>query len=119
MSIKFLLCHICGEQNLNLPYWAQMPMGNPAIISIGKEINITTAIEYFGKTAVIAGNIEPAMLQTGTPREVYELCRQAIENGKNGPRGYILMPGCELPVNTPPFNLFIMKKAIDDFGWYD
>ena len=119
MGIKYLTCHICGEQNLNLPYWAQLPMGYPGIVSIGKEVDITTAIEYFGENCIIAGNIDPAKLQTGTPIEIYELCQQAIEKGKRAPRGYALMQGCEIPVNTPPYNLFTMKKAINDFGWYD
>jgi len=119
MGLRYLLCHICGEQNLNLPYWAQVPMGNPGIVSIGKEIDISRAIEYFGETCIIAGNIEPAIIQTGSPAEIYELCRQAIEKGKQAPRGYALMQGCELPVNTPPFNLYTMVKAVKDFGWYD
>jgi uroporphyrinogen decarboxylase len=119
MGIKYILCHVCGEQNQNLPYWAQVPMGDSGIISIGKEVDINTAIEYFGDTCTIAGNIEPAIIQTGTPQEIYELCRQAIEKGKRAPRGYALMQGCEVPVNTPPYNLYAMKKAIDDFGWYE
>jgi uroporphyrinogen decarboxylase len=118
MGLRYILCHICGEQNLNLPYWAQVPMGNPGIISIGREIDVTSAIRYFGETNIIAGNIEPALLQTGTSREVYELCRQTIEKGKLAPRGFALMQGCEVPVNTPPYNLYTMRKAIDDFGWY-
>lgn len=118
MGIKHLLCHICGEQNLNLPYWSTIPMGRSGMISIGNEIDITTAIEHFGENCIIAGNIEPALLQTGTPGEIYELCRQAIEKGKRAPRGYVLMPGCEMPVNTPPQNLYAMKKAIEDFGSY-
>ena len=93
-------------------------MGRSGVISIGNEIDITTAIEYFGNNCIIAGNIEPTTLQTGTSREIYELCRQAIEKGKYAPRGYILMPGCEIPVNTPPHNLHTMIKAIEDFGWY-
>jgi uroporphyrinogen decarboxylase len=119
MGIKYILCHVCGEHNLNLPYWAEVPMGTSGIVSIGKEVDITTAIEYFGDTCIIAGNIEPAILQTGTAREIYELCRQAIEKGKRAPRGYVLMQGCEVPVNTPPYNLYTMKRAINDFGWYD
>jgi uroporphyrinogen decarboxylase len=119
MGIKYILCHICGEQNRNLPYWAQVPMGSPGIISVGREVDITTAIEYFGETCIIAGNIEPAVLQTGRPREIYELCRQAIEKGRQAPCGYALMQGCEVPVNTPPYNLYTMKRAIDDFGWYE
>ena len=118
MGIGNILCHVCGEQNRNLPAWEQVPMGDYGIISIGKEIDIPTAIEYFGNTCVIAGNIEPAILQTGTPQKIYELCRQTIEKGKHAPRGYALMQGCEVPVNTPPYNLYTMKKAIDDFGSY-
>ena len=33
-------------------------------------------------------------------------------------RGYALMQGCEVPGNTPPYNLDIMKKAVSDFVWY-
>lgn len=117
-GIRSILYHICGEQNQNLPYWAQIVTDKHTIVSIGKEITIKTAIEYFGNKCVIAGNIEPARIQTSQPGELYELCRQTIEAGKDAPRGFILMPGCETPVNTPPYNLYIMKKAVDDFGWY-
>ncbi|OPY74633.1 MAG: methylcobalamin:coenzyme M methyltransferase [Syntrophorhabdus sp. PtaU1.Bin058] len=118
MGIKHILCHICGEQNQNLPFWADVPMGDFGIISIGKEVDISTAIKYFGDKYVVAGNIEPAILQTGTSKEVYELCRQAIEKGKRAPKGFALMEGCEVPVNAPPYNIYTMKKAVDDFGWY-
>jgi uroporphyrinogen decarboxylase len=118
MGIKHIFYHICGEQNLNLPYWAQMPMGDPGICSVGSQIEITTAIEYLGDKAIIAGNIEPHLLQTGTPQQVYELCRKAIEAGKKAPRGFMLMSGCETPPETPPYNIYLMRKAIDDFGWY-
>lgn len=118
MGVASILCHICGEQNANLPLWAQVPMGNTGIISIGKEVDIAAAVERFGKSCVIAGNIEPSFIQTGAPQEIYECCRQAIEKGKRAPRGFALMQGCEMPVNTPPYNFYSMKKAIDDFGWY-
>jgi uroporphyrinogen decarboxylase len=117
-GISSILCHICGEQNANLPFWSQVPMGDFEIISIGKEIDISTAIEYFGKKCVIAGNIEPALIQTGTPQEIYECCRKAIEKGKRAQRGYALMHGCEVPVDTPPYNFYTMKKAVNDYGWY-
>lgn len=119
MGIKHIMCHICGEQNLNLPYWAQIPMGNPGIVSFGHEVDLTTAIKYFGNTCVIAGNIEPAVIQEGTHEQVYELCRIAIEKAKHAPRGFILMPGCGFPPKAPPYNLYTMVKAVNDLGWYD
>jgi len=118
-GIKHIFCHICGEQNLNLPYWAQVPMGNPGIVSFGHEVDLATAIRYFGDTCIIAGNIEPAIIQTGTHEQVYELCRQAIEKAKYAPRGFLLIPGCGLPPAPPPYNVFMMKRAANDFGWYD
>ena len=118
MGVEHIFYHICGEQNLNLPYWAQVPMGNPGICSIGKEIEITTAIEWLGGKAIIAGNIDPHVIQMGSPQQVYQLCRKAINAGKKAPRGFMLMPGCEVPPDSPPYNVYMMRKAIDDFGWY-
>lgn len=119
MGVQHIFYHICGEQNLNLPYWAQVPMGSPGICSIGSQIEITTAIKYLGDMAIIAGNIEPNILQTAKPNQVYELCTEAIEAGKKAPRGFMLMSGCETPPNTPPYNIYTMRKAIDDSGWYE
>jgi len=119
LGIRHIFYHICGEQNLNLPYWARVPMGNPGICSVGSQIEIGTAIRYLGDKAIIAGNIEPFVIQTGEPRRVYELCRQAIKAGKKAPRGFMLMSGCEIPPDTPPYNIYMMRKAIDDFGWYE
>jgi uroporphyrinogen-III decarboxylase len=33
--------------------------------------------------------------------------------------GYVLMAGCEVPVNAPPYNIFTMLKACKAFGQYD
>jgi len=118
MGVNHIFCHICGDQNLNLSSWAQVPMGNPGIASFGQEIDITDAIRYFGDTCIIVGNIEPAIIQTGTPQQVYELCKDCIEKGKGAPRGYILAPGCGIPPTVPPYNMYMMIKAVNDFGWY-
>jgi len=116
---RFHHCHICGEQNLNLPYIAQIPMGERCIVSFGHEVDLTTAIKYFGDSCIIAGNVHTSVIQTGTPQEVYELCRECIEKGRHAPSGYALMAGCEIPAMSPPENIYMMRKAINDFGWYD
>ncbi|MFC2047554.1 uroporphyrinogen decarboxylase family protein [Chloroflexota bacterium] len=117
MGIKHIFCHICGEQNLNLPHWAKIPMGDPGIVSFGHEVDLEVAGKYFPHD-IIAGNVEPAVLQSGTADQVYELCQIAIGKGRKCPGGFVLMAGCEFPVMAPPYNLWIMRKAIDDFGWY-
>jgi hypothetical protein len=31
----------------------------------------------------------------------------------------VLMAGCEVPVQAPPYNIYVMKKAVMDHGFYD
>lgn len=118
MGIKHIYCHICGEHNMNLKYWSQIPMGNPGIASFGHEVDIDDATNALGETCIISGNIEPAVIQTGKPDEVYELCRQVVEKGKHAPRGFILMPGCGISHRVPLYNLYMLKKAAEAFGYY-
>jgi len=119
MGVKRFNTHICGEQNLNLPYLAQIPMGDGGIASFGHEVDLDTAIKYFGDKCIIAGNVEPVVIQMGTPQQVYELAKRCIEKGKYAPRGYILTAGCDIPPLVPPYNIYIMMKAVNDVGWYD
>jgi uroporphyrinogen decarboxylase len=114
-GIRHIYCHICGEQNKNLSMWRKIPMGDPGIVSFGHEVEIQTAVKYFGQDCIIAGNIEPAVIHMGQPEDVYRLCMAALDQGSWSPRGYILMPGCGIPPNVPPPNLLMLKKAASDF----
>jgi len=110
--------HICGEQNLNLPYLSTVDLCmHPCIISIGHEVEPETAAGYFPGD-IIYGNINPAIIQTGTPQQVYDETRAILEKGKRIPTGFIFAPGCELPPMSPPFNVYQMTKAVNDYGWY-
>jgi uroporphyrinogen-III decarboxylase len=109
--------HICGEHNGNLPYWAQVDFGDPGIIGVGPEIELAIAAEYFSKDIII-GNLDPAIVQTGTPQEVYEATGKVVEKGKKIEGGYIFSTGCDLPPRAPVENVRMMTKAVDDFGWY-
>jgi len=119
MGVRRIFCHACGDHNLNLPYLAQVPMGSGGIVSFGHEVDLTIAIKYFGDSCIVAGNVEPQVVQNGTPETVYELTKQCIEKAKYAPHGFILMTGCELPPMAPPYNVYAMKKAVNDFGWYE
>ncbi|MBW1862759.1 MAG: uroporphyrinogen decarboxylase family protein [Deltaproteobacteria bacterium] len=118
LGFRHIFCHICGEQNLNLPYWAQIPFGDPGLLSFGHEVELETAAEHFPEDIII-GNLEPAIIQTGTPEEVYEASRTVIEKGKKLPGGFIFSPGCEMPPMAPIENVRMMTKAVNDYGWYD
>lgn len=114
-GIPLIYCHICGEQNQNLPMWREIPMGDPGVVSFGHEVDLVDAISFFGDRCIIAGNIEPAVIHMGPARKIYELSRAALEKGRMAPRGYILMPGCGIPYGIPAYHLFMLKKAHVDF----
>ncbi len=114
-GIRHIYCHICGEHNRNLPLWQQIPMGDPGVVSFGHEVSIETAVEFFGRDCIIAGNIEPAVIHMGEPNEIYRLCMDALTQGSRAPRGHILMPGCGISPGVPIENLLMLKKAARDF----
>jgi uroporphyrinogen decarboxylase len=110
--------HICGEHNDNLEFWQQIPFGDPGILSFGHEITIETAAKTF-PNQVIAGNLDPQVIAKGTPQEVYEGSKKVIEDGKRFAEGrFLFMSGCEIPSSTPAYNIYMMQKAVEDFGWY-
>jgi uroporphyrinogen decarboxylase len=87
-------------------------------VSFGHEVDLETAGRYFPGD-IIMGNINPSVLQTGTPDDVYELAKESIEKGKKCPGGFMLGPGCEMPPRTPEKNILAMMQAVSDFGWYE
>jgi uroporphyrinogen decarboxylase len=117
--LPHIFSHLCGAQLSRLPYCRQIPYGGAGLINIGELTDLSKAIEAIGDIHIILGNVSSKNLLHGTPEEVYEETRQCIEIGKKSPRGFILMPSCEVPPMTPPANLWAMRKAVNDFGWYD
>jgi uroporphyrinogen decarboxylase len=119
LGYKHIWSHICGEQNDDLPYWAQVPFGDPGFISIGHEVELETMGKYFPNDIII-GNLEPAIIQTRTPDEVYEAAKKNIADGMaKCPGGYIFSPGCELPPMSPIENVKALTRAVNDAGWYE
>jgi uroporphyrinogen decarboxylase len=109
--------HICGDHNKNLPYWREVPMGPHTVLSFGREVALEKAMEMF-PDQVIAGNVDPTLIQEGTAEEVLAQARECIEVAKHHKGGYILMSGCDIPPQAPPVNVFQLIKAAREYGRY-
>ena len=118
MGVMGIGFHPCGEQNLNYAFYPEMPLPSLSQISVSHEVDLERASAAF-PDHVISGNIEPALLQLGSADRIYEACRVAIKKGKKHQRGFVLMSGCEMAPQTPPYNLWVMAKAVNDFGYFD
>ena len=118
LGYKTTHVHICGEQNKNLPFYAEVDFGDPGIIGVGPEIELETAARYFPATSSAVTSIRPSSRQ-GLPTRSMRQPRHIVEEGKKIEGGFIFGPGCELPPRAPVENVRAMTKAVEDFGWYE
>jgi len=115
LGIGHFYSHICGEQNANLPYWAQMSHGDPGLISFGPEIEIQTVSRFFPRD-VLMGNVNPTSIQLSTPGEIRRIAAGCLKDGRRHPGGFVLAPGCELPVTAPAENVMALQRAVEEAG---
>jgi uroporphyrinogen decarboxylase len=54
----------------------------------------------------VIGNINPTTLLTETATNIEKITREAIS--KAGRKGYILAPGCDIPIGSPVENIKAM-----------
>jgi uroporphyrinogen decarboxylase len=59
----------------------------------------------------LIGNIEPSLLLDAESAEIEKLSREALS--KVGQKGFILSPGCDIPLESPIKNV---KTLIDVAG---
>ena len=82
---------------------------NIDILDLDWQVDLSNARSVVGEKVILAGNINPVVVQDSTKEEVYELCHQLAE--QHGNERFILAAGCEITVLTPPENLEAMRRA--------
>jgi MtaA/CmuA family methyltransferase len=96
-AVKF---HICGNIS-NIV--GDMAKSGANIIDVDWMVPLAEAREKVGPDVTLCGNFNPAgVLFDGTPEEVAQEARNCLETV---PEKFILMPGCEVPPDTPDQNI--------------
>jgi len=103
-----LILHICGNAT---PIIADMAATGAAMLEIDYKVDGPRCRRATQDTTVLVGDVDPSgVMALGTPDEVHQACRRAIEvYGRQG--RFILSPGCTLPYNTPPESTEAMLEA--------
>jgi MtaA/CmuA family methyltransferase len=92
--------HICGNINDII---AAMASTGADVIDVDWMVPLDEAREKVGEDVTLCGNFDPSgVLLQGTAEIVADAAKDCIEKG--GKR-FILMPGCEVPQNTPQENI--------------
>lgn len=118
MGARSIFVHLCGDHSKNLPIWKDVPLGEPGVLSLGSQVDIAYARELLEDKCILGGNIDTSALLTEKPEAIIDLCRGALEKGKDSRSGFILMPSCELAPGTPIDNVLAMIEAARKYGRY-
>lgn len=106
--------HICGN---TIPIIDDFVGTGAQILEIDHKTDKQKAKDAArGKTCLL-GPINTSLLLEGTPQEVEDACREAIEIMAPG-SGFILGPGCALDPETPADNIHALVESAKKFGRY-
>lgn len=107
--------HICGNVEPILPEFVAT---GAQIIEVDHKTNMAAAKTHCAGKATILGNLDTGLLSSGTPGQVTEAARAAIETLGEG-YGFILGPGCAMGPETPDENVHALVEAAREYGRYD
>lgn len=109
------LSHPCGDQTKNVAHWAKVP--GTFGINFDFRTPLEAGISSFGQDMTIIGNIECIQFTLGDAEWIYKKAMDKLTTAANHcPRGYMVAPGCELPVHSSPVNVHAMIRAARDFA---
>jgi len=95
---------LCSIEPLEIP-----PMGDCDL----REIK-----EKFGHKIALKGNLHTtAIMLRGTPQEVEDACKKAVDDAADG-GGFILSTGDQTPRDAPDENIRIMQRVAETYGKY-
>lgn len=112
---KGVVVHICGQTN---KIWEDVAGLGIAGLSIDNVASLADCKRMVGDKVKILGNVDPGVTMfSGTPEEVRQSTLQCILDAYDSPKGYMVMSGCSLPVDTPQENIQAMMDAVRDVGY--
>ncbi|TCO72694.1 uroporphyrinogen decarboxylase family protein [Marinisporobacter balticus] len=107
--------HICGKTEAIWEDLADMGFG---AISVDNVVDLKKCTEMVGDRMKIMGHVDPSsVMYSGTREEVRKETIKCVQQGWRSKKGYGIMSGCGLPVETPIENIDAMLDAAREIGW--
>lgn len=106
--------HICGNTK---KIWDDIKGMKISTFSLDNAEDILELKEAMGDKMCIAGNVRPVeTLKFGSVEDVLEESRICIEKGIDSKCGYVLAPGCNIPIGTSEENVHALVNACRIYG---
>jgi len=105
--------HQCGKIASQIPFY---PETGADVVSVDAGVPIGEVYQRYRGRVVTAGNVDVVAVVRGgdaaSIRENVAACVSAVADPR---AGYILMPSCDLPADTPPANVAAFLACADRF----
>lgn len=112
---KPVTMHICGKTE---KIWEDIVAMGIAGFSVDNVVNLQKCKDQIGDRVKILGHIDPsAVMYAGTPVDVREAVIKCVQQAWDSPKGYVIMSGCSLPVETPFENIEAMMDTAREIGY--
>lgn len=106
--------HICGN---TIPIIDDFIATGAQILEIDHKTDMQKAKDAARHKTCLLGPLNTSLLLEGTPQEVEDACREAIEIMAPD-SGFILGPGCALDPNVPADNIHALVESAKKYGVY-
>ncbi len=106
------ILHMCGQIRHQLPRYLE---ARADCISVDCSVGIEEAYDLYRGSTVTAGNVDAvALLARGGGAAIRRGVAACVRQVADPRLRYILMPSCDLPVDTPRQNVEIFLEAADE-----
>jgi len=103
------ILHICGDTN---PIVELMASAGANAILVDQKNDVRASVEKLRGRSRVLGNIDPyGVLVKGSPRDVEEAVREAVNAGVSG-----VSPGCDVWPEVPADNMRMLVEAVERLG---
>jgi putative methylcobalamin:coenzyme M methyltransferase len=106
--------HICGNTRKIWEYIKELDIG---VFSVDNEMDIDETCEFFADSKMIAGNVAPvATICNGSKLDIEREVKKCILAGRKCKNGFMLAPGCNLPLVTTDEKIDMFLDAGRKYG---
>jgi uroporphyrinogen decarboxylase len=109
--------HMCGRSDHLLEIFRDDLKINE-LQGFGWQVSLDRIASALAGRVVLIGNINPALIHTGTPEQVRQAVREVIDK-LAGYRGLIIQDGNNIPPGSPLENINAMIEAAELYGRYE
>lgn len=110
-----VVIHICGQTD---KIWADVADLGIAGWSIDNIASLKDCKQVVGHKTRIMGNVDPGrIMYSGSPNDVRIKTLEGILDAYDSPKGYTVMSGCSLPIETPFDNIQAMMDVVREVGY--